>query len=114
MALCPLIVVINPVCGSSEGKQFVDEHVLPALEAGLSPPTAVYTTERIGHAGDIVLEHLKKKNITSLTVVVASGDGTVHEIINTVQDVAGKPYEIEFVLVPVRGAFDIHHPSSNL
>jgi diacylglycerol kinase family enzyme len=99
--MTPLLVIINPVCGSGNGKEFVHEHVLPLLKP--TPPTSVFETDRAQHAGELVLGFLKKNNIRAVTVVIASGDGTVHEIINTVQEIAGEPYEIDFVLVPVRG-----------
>jgi diacylglycerol kinase family enzyme len=96
-----VIVIVNPVCGSRQGQQFVDEHVLPALKTGRVIPAPVFVTQHEGHAGEIVLEYLKEHKLKSLSVVVASGDGTVHEIVNKVQAVSGVLYEIEFILVPV-------------
>jgi diacylglycerol kinase family enzyme len=98
--MTPLIVLINPACGSGNGREFVHEHVLPLLKA--TPPASILETERPDHAGELVLDFLKARQINAVTVVVASGDGTIHEIINTVQELAGRVYEIDFVLVPVR------------
>ena len=50
-----LLVVYNPVCGNSSGKDIVDTHVLPLLVAQGRHPDKVAETEHPGHAGTIVL-----------------------------------------------------------
>jgi len=81
-----LLTIINPVAGSSSAPQFFAEHVLPRLSGNV-----VRQTERPGHAAQLV------RDATPNTVIVGSGDSTLHEIINGI-DLAATP--VDFVLVP--------------
>jgi len=80
-----LLTIINPVAGSSSAPQFFAEHVLPRLSGNV-----VRHTERPGHAAQLV------RDATPNTVIVGSGDSTLHEIINGI-DLATP---VKFVLVP--------------
>jgi hypothetical protein len=63
------------------------------------------STERAGHAGQIAVEHLFSTE-KALTIVLGSGDGTFHEVINALsaalpEKAASLPASaIRFVLVP--------------
>jgi Diacylglycerol kinase catalytic domain len=66
-------VIINPVCGDRTAPTFFAESVLPLLSAGYDVGSEVD-----GHS----------------TVILGSGDGTIHDIINSVH------HPLAFVLVP--------------
>ncbi|KAF9532441.1 ATP-NAD kinase-like domain-containing protein [Crepidotus variabilis] len=77
-------VVINPVCGHKDGLDFYSTHV-----ANKFPENTKYTTNQD-------LQFLL--NDKPETIVVASGDGTLHEIINYLA--AGGHLNVAFVLLP--------------
>lgn len=77
----PFLVLYNPVCGSRSAKSFTEKHVLPLLEQHNVTVDAIVATEYAGHAGVLVADYLKR-SAADLTIVLASGDGTLHEIIN--------------------------------
>lgn len=79
----PLLVVYNPVSGSGSAKSLVEEHILPVLKDHNAIIDGIIATEYAGHAGIYVAEYLQEHS-TALTVVLASGDGTLHEIIDRV------------------------------
>ncbi|KAF9451235.1 hypothetical protein P691DRAFT_724602 [Macrolepiota fuliginosa MF-IS2] len=103
----PLFVIYNPVCGSGSAKSLVDNQVLPTLEKHNVTIDGVSATEYTGHAGFLVADYLKQ-NPSNVTIVLASGDGTLHEILNhilphtsqTVHQVLNTLPRISFVLVP--------------
>ncbi|KAK0459458.1 ATP-NAD kinase-like domain-containing protein [Desarmillaria tabescens] len=100
----PLIVIYNPVCGDRTAKQFFDDHVLPLLASKGQIVDKVFQTERPGHAGEILHDYLKD-NHGDLTIVLGSGDGTLHEISNFLSStkVEAKeylPFHLSIVLVP--------------
>ncbi|KXN87730.1 hypothetical protein AN958_08206 [Leucoagaricus sp. SymC.cos] len=77
----PLLVLYNPVCGSRSSKSFTEEHIIPLLEQHNIAVDSVLATEYPGHAGALVADYLKR-SFADLTIILASGDGTLHEIIN--------------------------------
>lgn len=99
----PLLALYNPVSGDRTAKQFFDGCVLPHLRAHGIEPAAVVSTERAGHAGAIVVDFFKE-HPGEVAIVLGSGDGTLHEIINHLA-----PFEpstpwarraVHFILVP--------------
>ncbi|KAJ7632381.1 ATP-NAD kinase-like domain-containing protein [Roridomyces roridus] len=101
----PLLVLYNPVSGSSASKSFVESHVLPRIEQSGKVIDRVAATEYPGHAGDILVNFLQETS-GDVVVVLASGDGTLNECITTLSSAqltgprAGSPPKIIFVLIP--------------
>ena len=81
MASRPLLVIYNPVCGDGTAEAFFNEHVFPRLEDAHLQVVQKIPTEAAGHAGTIVSGFLEKYE-GDVTVILGSGDGTLHEIIN--------------------------------
>ncbi|PPQ90125.1 hypothetical protein CVT25_012294 [Psilocybe cyanescens] len=81
-----LVAIINPASGHNAAEQFFADHVLPLLDN----VDHVLTTNAAGHA-----EQFIRDLPDPLTVVLGSGDGTLHEIINALPNRL-----ITFVLVP--------------
>jgi hypothetical protein len=83
----PLIVIWNPACGDRTAKPFFESHVLPLLSShGITPDSFVETTHE-GHAGEVVGGFVQTHFASSsspkdISVVLGSGDGTLHEVIN--------------------------------
>lgn len=107
-----LLVIYNPVCGDSQAKPFFESHVIPFLQQSsklLTPETPIKPTEHAGHAGELVVDFLEKVE-GSVSVVLGSGDGTLHEIINALNEakwkapartLQGRPLDrVSFALVP--------------
>ncbi|EAU88106.1 hypothetical protein CC1G_03778 [Coprinopsis cinerea okayama7 len=101
----PLYVIYNPVCGNKSAPALFRDHVLPYLKRRGKAIECVVETEREGHAGEVVAGLLKKWDIDcdstgesrkeldgpggegreeekTLDVILGSGDGTLHEIVN--------------------------------
>ncbi|KAK0197376.1 hypothetical protein F5146DRAFT_1155452 [Armillaria mellea] len=101
----PLIAVYNPVCGDRTAKRFFDDHVLPLLASKGQAVDKVFETERPNHAGEILYNFLENCQ-GNLTVVLGSGDGTLHEITNFLSATKAKaedsalPFHLDVVLVP--------------
>lgn len=98
-----LLVVYNPVCGSGSAQSFLEEHVLPILRHHNKPVDRIIATEYVGHAGTLIADSLKHHPLKT-TVILASGDGTLHEIVNQLsprpEAVSAVP-RISLVLVPM-------------
>lgn len=97
-----ILVLYNPVCGDKSAKDFVETHVLPRLERSGMVPSAVVATQGVGHAGTVVVDFLEQHQ-GQVTIVLGSGDGTLHEIINTLAfsyASNAKQRAIPFVLIP--------------
>ncbi|KIM80923.1 hypothetical protein PILCRDRAFT_97898 [Piloderma croceum F 1598] len=102
----PLLVVYNPVCGDGSAKRFFEETVLPFLKMHGKTVDKLSVTEKPPNVGAVVLEFLESVE-GDTTVVLGSGDGTLHEIINTISSAELKgvrasapPSPLRFVLVP--------------
>lgn len=100
-----LLLVYNPVCGDSTAEQFFTTHVVPRLHTANRIPTEIVRT-RAGDAGIQVLSSLNRYP-EDTTVVLGSGDGTLHEIVNQLAFAtdAGiheddQSFPVRFVLVP--------------
>ncbi|KIP02650.1 hypothetical protein PHLGIDRAFT_95749 [Phlebiopsis gigantea 11061_1 CR5-6] len=108
-----LLVLYNPVCGHSQGHAIFQHIVLPRLAQHGHTPAAVVATTHPGHAGEVVLQHLAAAD-GPLTVVLGSGDGTLHEILAALH--SGAPTGtrtaarlLSFVLVPCGTANALYH-----
>jgi len=79
----PVVVIYNPVCGDSTAEQFFNAHVIPRLQTGTAAqiPAQVIRTSAPGDGGRQVLDLLNRHK-GDITVVLGSGDGTLHEIAN--------------------------------
>jgi hypothetical protein len=102
----PLLVVCNPVCGDGNAQPFFEEIVLPLLDKHGKIVNMTVVTERPGHGGSAVLEFLESTEGDTV-VVLGSGDGTLHEIINILctaelkgMRASAKPSHLRFALVP--------------
>ena len=100
----PLLVVYNPVSGDSSGGAFFKEHVLPLLKDKNVTPDRVEQTTAPGHAGTLVADFLATvpESTEAVSVVLGSGDGTLHELINALNNApSSKPLpRINLALVP--------------
>jgi len=102
----PLLVVCNPACGDGSAQAFFESTVLPFLEKHGKIVDKLIVTEKEFHAGSAVLEFLESTQGEMITVVLGSGDGTLHEIINTICSAelkgarASAPQHLRFALVP--------------
>lgn len=99
-----LLVIYNPVCGDSTAEQFFNAHVIPRLHTANQIPTRIIRTRGPGDAGTEVLSFLNRHK-GDITVVLGSGDGTLHEIVNHCLTFATDAHDqssraIHFVLVP--------------
>ncbi|KAG6865872.1 hypothetical protein C0991_010953 [Blastosporella zonata] len=96
----PLIAIYNPVCGDRAAKAFFDAHVVPLLKQNDKPIDSLVATEHAGHAGQLLINFIQSKQ-GLITVVLGSGDGTLHEIINFLSSNTTTPISrLNFVLVP--------------
>jgi diacylglycerol kinase family enzyme len=103
-----LLLIYNPVCGSGSARSIVEEHVISLLERNGKTVDQVSATDYAGHAGIIVADYLRKQQTNGrVTIVLASGDGTLHEIVDHLSShsfrnppVKGSLPCISFVLVP--------------
>ena len=99
----PTLVVYNPVSGDRSSKALFDDHVLPLLAKHDITPDKVVATESAGHAGTIVFDFLAALGDSDpVSVILGSGDGTLHELINVLNNQpSSKPLpRIHLALVP--------------
>lgn len=96
-----VLALYNPACGDNIAKEFFKTHVLPRLERSGIIPSAIVATEGVGHAGTVVVDFLKQHQ-GEVAIVLCSGDGTLHEIINALAFSYTNTTQraIPFVLVP--------------
>ncbi|KZT28636.1 hypothetical protein NEOLEDRAFT_1154512 [Neolentinus lepideus HHB14362 ss-1] len=96
------IALYNPVSGDGSATQFFSDHVLPLLDKHNKSPALFAPTEHPGHAAELVASFLSAHpDSERVTVIVGSGDGTVHEIVNGVASLSSGKRDIELVLVPL-------------
>ena len=102
----PLIAIYNPVCGHGTARAFFDDHVLPLLAQHGHTVDKLVETERADHAGEILVDFLESTS-GEITIVLGSGDGTLHEIVNHLSRTVfkgsragGLRSRLLFVLVP--------------
>ncbi|KAI0259970.1 ATP-NAD kinase-like domain-containing protein [Gloeopeniophorella convolvens] len=104
----PLLVVYNPAAGARTGARLTHDTVLPLLAAHGLPPDLVVATERPQHSGELVLAALARlAPAEPLTLVLVSGDGTLHEIANALHD-ARSAAPLRVALVPGGTANALH------
>ncbi|KAJ2968033.1 hypothetical protein NUW54_g13334 [Trametes sanguinea] len=99
----PVLVIYNPVSGDRSAKALFDGHVLPLLAKHNVTPDKVVATESSGHVGNIVADFLLSSDHSQpISVVLGSGDGTLHELINVLNNTpSSKPFpRIHLALVP--------------
>ncbi|KAH7889818.1 ATP-NAD kinase-like domain-containing protein [Phlebopus sp. FC_14] len=99
-----VLVIYNPVCGDGTAKQFFEQYVIPYLKDANITPTSITATGSVGDAGAAVIKFLANQQ-GDVTVILGSGDGTLHEIINamasdTSRRVRDSCPSVRMVLVP--------------
>ena len=112
----PLIVVYNPACGDRNGTQLTTETVLPLLASHGLTPDKVAVTEHAGHAGTLLLSYISgltpSERVEGITLVLVSGDGTLHEIVNALRGARAEqdgPFpSLRIVLIPAGTANALH------
>ncbi|KIL68666.1 hypothetical protein M378DRAFT_121005 [Amanita muscaria Koide BX008] len=85
------LIIYNPVCGSRGAKAFLDNHVLPLLAEHSVQPHNTFATEYSGHAQELVGNYINEVDHHEINVILLSGDGTLHEIINHLSSVHLSP-----------------------
>lgn len=110
----PLFVIYNPVCGNKSAKEVFQKQVLPFLTKRNQQVTQVIETTHEGHAGQVVSGLVSGSGVDTavegtgsdtVDIVLGSGDGTLHEIVNgyfgVVQSLAkDRRKKIRIILVP--------------
>lgn len=100
----PLLVLYNPVSGDRSSKAFLDEHILPLLKQSDITPDSVLETDTGEDAGKTVVQFLSSISDDSqpVDILLCSGDGTLHELINVLNNTpTNRPFpRINLVLVP--------------
>jgi hypothetical protein len=112
----PLIVVSNPVSGDHSAVNLTTDRVLPLLAAHNIVPDKVAVTEHVGHAGTLLLSYIDSlapsTRADGITLVLVSGDGTLHEIVNALHSARDKredPFpSLRIVLIPGGTANAMH------
>ncbi|KAL5490134.1 hypothetical protein ACEPAI_4967 [Sanghuangporus weigelae] len=102
----PLVLISNPKCGDGQGHIFVRQHVVPLLaQHGVRVDKQIVTTAA-GQAGPEFLMFVDQFMVSEQTrvqvsLVLASGDGTLHEIVDAVYKAEFvRPLHISVALVP--------------
>ena len=112
----PLIVVYNPACGDRKGAQLTTETILPLLTSHGLTPDKVAATEHAGHVGTLLLSYINgltpPERTEGITLVLVSGDGTLHEIVNALHGARASqdgPFpSLRIVLIPGGTANALH------
>ncbi|KAG6850466.1 hypothetical protein H0H93_012887 [Arthromyces matolae] len=96
----PLIGLYNPVCGDCSAQRFFESDVVPLLQAHNKALDALFVTKHPGHAGELVFAFLQTIR-DDVTIILGSGDGTLHEILNFLAlNVTGSVPRLRFVVIP--------------
>src|SRR5882757_5682027 len=104
----PLIVIYNPVSGDRTATKLTTDSILPLLAAHNVTPDKVAATEYAGHAGALLLSYMDSLassiHAEPITLVLVSGDGTLHEIVNALHgalsEQGGPSPILRIVLIP--------------
>jgi hypothetical protein len=91
----PLIVIYNPVSGDRTAAKLTTDTIIPLLATHNVTPDKVAATEYVGHAGELLLSYIdslapSNSSTEPITLVLVSGDGTLHEIVNTLHSARSK------------------------
>jgi Diacylglycerol kinase catalytic domain len=115
----PLIVLYNPVSGDRNGAKLTTETILPLLVSHNLTPDTVTATEHVGHAGTLLVSYIESLTPSAraegITLVLVSGDGTLHEIVNALYSARANAEQqdsafpsIRIVLIPGGTANALH------
>lgn len=112
----PLIVIYNPVSGDRTAAKLTTDTVLPLLAVHNIIPDKVAATEHAGHPGALLRSYIDSLppsiRAEPITLVLVSGDGTLHEIVNALHSARSKqegPFPIlRIVLIPGGTANALH------
>ena len=112
----PLIVIYNPVSGDRTAAKLTTDTILPLLATHNVTPDKVAGTEYAGHAGELLLSYIDSLapsiRAEPITLVLVSGDGTLHEIVNALHSARSKqegPFPVlRIVLIPGGTANALH------
>lgn len=114
-----ILVIYNPAAGAGQAREFFERDLLPVLRKHGREPRRIAATESPGHAGEVVLGFLKTVTEPHVDVVLGSGDGTLHEILDAIErnraELGDRVTELTFALVPCGTANALYHalfPSS--
>ncbi|KAF9459561.1 ATP-NAD kinase-like domain-containing protein [Collybia nuda] len=105
----PLFVLYNPVSGDGTAERFLRDHVVPILSQNGKIVDQVHATQSATHAGQLLINFLESRSLgdDEITVILCSGDGTLHDIVNALQSTTSDQSTVDlltthlnFVLVP--------------
>ena len=99
-----IVQIVNPKSGDETGSSFVSTHVSPLLaKHGINIDVNILS-KAPGDAGDQLSQLLESHvEVDSVTLIVAGGDGTLHEIVNSVvsnREKYDRFIEIKLVIIP--------------
>jgi hypothetical protein len=77
------LVIVNPVSGDGSAPQLMEAHVLPFLNSH-SMDYRLVTTQSADEAGSEAQLYINSKDSVHKLIVLAGGDGTVHEVVNAI------------------------------
>jgi Diacylglycerol kinase catalytic domain len=111
-----LLLVYNPLSGNRSGAKLTTETIIPLLTSHDLTPDTVAATEHVGHAGTLVISYIDTLDSSAraqgITLILVSGDGTLHEIVNALYTNSKKkegPFpSIRIILIPTGTANAMH------
>jgi hypothetical protein len=90
----PLIVIYNPVSGDRTAAKLTTDTIVPLLATHNVTPDKIAATEYAGHAGELILSYIDSlapsTSTEPITLLLVSGDGTLHEIANALHSARSK------------------------